>query len=397
MENHPFILDNRAGEGSVILYCVHCGAKIEDTLAKFCTFCGSKIKEELSVTATQSYKEMAAATQEETTKGITVQVKETFLQATEKINEMVGEQGNIDLNLRDVFSSVLKKHTKEEGEALFISGTKATTPHESEISTSWPKPWLFSRVFLAFAIAYVLLYICTYTFQNLNALPGLMMVGSFAAPFALLIFFWETNAPRNISIYEISKMFFVGGTASLFITLILYSFFPVYGLDYMGAIVVGIVEEAGKLVIIAYFVKRLNPRYILNGLLIGAAIGAGFASFESMGYAFNFGLMYGDEAMISVMLNRAWMSIGTHVVWSAIIGAALVYVKGEQTLVSEHFTNLKFLRLFAIAVMLHAIWDMPLYMLHELNLLFIALIIVAWIFIFTLINAGLKQIMRINN
>ena len=157
------------------------------------------------------------------------------------------------------------------------------------------------------------------------------MIGAFTVPFSLLIFFWETNAPRNISMYEIAKMFFLGGAASLVMTLFLYSIFPIYELDYMGAIGVGVVEEVGKLLIIAYFIKQLNPKYILNGLLIGAAIGAGFASFESAGYAFNLGMTYGEEAMIKNIIDRAWTSIGGHVVWSAISGAALVYVKGNQS------------------------------------------------------------------
>lgn len=372
------------------MFCIHCDVRVEDEQAKFCTSCGSKLNKQM-YDLTESE---VAVTQDAQVKGISIQVKETFLQATERINSMVGEQGNIDLNLRDVFSSVFQKHTKQEGEALFITGTRSTTPKDEEISTTWPKPWLFSRVFMVFALTYFLLYICTFTFHNLNALPGLLMIGSFVVPFALLIFFWETNAPRNISIYEISKMFFIGGAASLVITLFLYSFFPVNNLDYSGAIIVGIVEEVGKLVIIAYFIRALQTKYILNGLLIGAAIGAGFASFESAGYAFNYGFMYGDDAMLSVIMNRAWMSIGTHVVWSAIIGAALVYAKGEDSLKSDHFINSKFLKLFAVAVILHAVWDMPFYMLQQLNLMYFGLIIVAWIFIFTLMNAGLKQIVR---
>lgn len=35
------------------------------------------------------------------------------MQATEKINALVGEKGAIDVNLRDVFSAVLKKHVKD--------------------------------------------------------------------------------------------------------------------------------------------------------------------------------------------------------------------------------------------------------------------------------------------
>lgn len=69
------------------------------------------------------------------------------MHATMKVNQMVGEEGNIDVNLRDVFSNVFKKHTKEEGERLFISGTKTTTPNEADISTTCLKPWLFSWCF----------------------------------------------------------------------------------------------------------------------------------------------------------------------------------------------------------------------------------------------------------
>lgn len=165
------------------------------------------------------------------------------------------------------------------------------------------------------------------------------------------------NAPRNISIYEAAKMFFIGGAASLVATMLLYEIFPVYDLTIGSAIVVGVVEEVGKLAIIAYFVSKLNPKFILNGLLIGAAIGEGVASIESAGYAFGFG----ETIIMEVMTLRAWMSIGTHVVWSAIAGAALVYVKGEKPLETNHFFDAKFYRLFIVSITLHAVWDMPLY------------------------------------
>src|SRR5699024_2423756 len=148
-------------------------------------------------------------------KTIQAQVKGTFLQATEKVNQMVGEEGTIDVNIRDVFSDVFKKHTNEEAEHLFITGTKTTTPDQANISTSWPKPWLFSRVFLILAITYGLLFISTDIFDNLNALPGMIIIGSFAVPVSILVLFWEMNAPRNISFYEVIKMLFVGGAASL--------------------------------------------------------------------------------------------------------------------------------------------------------------------------------------
>jgi len=171
---------------------------------------------------------------------------------------------------------------------------------------------------------------------------------------------------------------------------------PVYELNITGATIVSLVEEIGKLVIIGYVIKKLNPKFILNGLLIGTTFGAGFAAFESAGYAYRFGVVFGEGTMISVILLRAWMSMGTHVVWSAIAGAALVYVKGNDPLKSDHFLHADFLKLFAVSIILHAVWDKPLYVLHNFNLLFIILIVIAWIFVFSIINAGFKQIVRIN-
>lgn len=372
-----------------MMFCFNCGEKVEKA-QKFCGICGTYLQE----LETQDPGVVPAS--ERQSSSIQDQVKGTFLQATEKVNQLVGEEGSLDVNLRDVFSDVFKKHTKEEGELLFISGTTTTTPREIDISTSWPKPWLFGRVFLVLAITFVFLYISMDVFENIYALPGLIIIGSFAVPFSLLIFFWEMNAPRNISFYEVAQMFFIGGAASLVATLILYTVFPVYDLDFSGAIIVGIVEEVGKLAIIFYFIKRLNPKFILNGLLIGATIGAGFAAFESAGYAFSFGMMYGENTMMSIIFMRGWMSIGTHTAWSAIAGAALVFVKGNQLLTKDHLFHTSFLRLFSASIIMHAVWDMPLNFLHNFYLIFIILIITAWIFIFSLINAGLKQIARLN-
>lgn len=400
------------------MYCIHCGGLIDDD-AKFCTYCGKPVPVELQqqinkrqLIAQQENKMSgqmspphAAVTEDrapqrnmstsETGMSFSHHIKHSFEHATGKLNPLVGEEGKVRLDFKAIFSNVFKKHTKEEAELIFIAGTTYTTPKESDIPGTWPKPWFFSRIFLTLALTYLFLFIAMDIFQNLYALPGLMVIGSFAVPFSLLIFFWEMNAPRNISFYENAMMFFIGGAASIPATLILYSIFPVYDITISSAIVIGVVEEVGKLAIIIYFINRLNPKYILNGLLIGAAIGAGFAAFESAGYAFA-SEVFGDESMVYVTFLRAWTGIGTHTIWSAIAGAALVFVKGDYDVTTRHIFSWPFLRLFLVSMTLHAVWDMPLYTLQTFYLQYISLIIIGWIFIFVLINAGLKQIVRIN-
>lgn len=73
-----------------------------------------------------------------------------------------------------------------------------------------------------------------------------------------------------------------------------------------------------------------------------------------------------------------------------------MYVKEGNLFNQHHLLNAKFIKLFSVPVILLSIWDMPLYYLQNFNFLYILLISIAWIFIFTLINAGLQQIVRLN-
>ena len=281
-----------------------------------------------------------------------------------------------------------ESYTKEEQEELFICGTKNTTPKESEIMDEWPKPWLYMRVLAVLAITFVCLLFISTVFNNTNGLPGTIFVGAMTIPFALVVFFWETNAPRNISLIEVVKLFFLGGALSLVSTLILYAVIEVRELDYIGAILVGICEEIGKGIIIYQFLKAKQYRYILNGLLIGACIGAGFAVFETAGYAFNYLLAYGTGQMFDVLMLRGILSLGGHVVWSAMVGGGIVIAKTK---------NNALIQFMAIAIVLHAIWDMPIHFGSEFYLVQIILTVIAWIIILTLISSGLKQVKRISN
>ncbi|WP_099221404.1 PrsW family glutamic-type intramembrane protease [Listeria costaricensis] len=318
---------------------------------------------------------------------------------------LTGEKVTNEIHVKDLFSGVFKKHHKEEGDLVFIAGTKWTTPKEADISAAWPRPWVFSRVFIVLAITYFLLLACTYIFGNANTIPGLMVIGSFAVPFSVLIFFFEANVPRNISVFDVVKMFFIGGVAALVATLILYDIIPVGKLNYFNAFLVGIIEETGKMVIVALFIKSLNSKYVLNGLLIGAAVGAGFAAFESLGYAFNYSVdaaflfkntHIAGDTMLQIIFSRGWQSIGGHVVWAAISGAAIVIAKGDAKLGMQHFFTAKFWRLFIIPILLHFVWDCPFNPLPQIAFKQIVLIVIVWIVIIMLISTGLRQVSRIS-
>ncbi|WP_459479164.1 PrsW family intramembrane metalloprotease [Clostridium saccharoperbutylacetonicum] len=296
----------------------------------------------------------------------------------------------IKLKLTDLIVNVFKKHTLEERENTFICGTALTSPKENEICSKWPKPWLYSRVFILFAITFIGLVALLRVFRNVLAYPGIVFIGALIVPFSLLVFFWEVNAPRNINIFDVVKIFFLGGISSLLITMILNRAITLGEVDFYGAILIGVTEELAKFIVVAYFLRGSKRKYILNGLLLGAAVGAGFAVFETAGYVFAYG--FDVHTMMKIIYTRGALAFGGHIVWAAMSGAALVMVKEDNRLKVKYFFNIKFLKYFITAIILHAIWDMPIYIESSIPYIQVALTLVAWIIILILINAGLKQI-----
>lgn len=309
----------------------------------------------------------------------------------ERINTYVGNDKPANLNWKVLFTDVFKKHTLDEAEEIFIAGTKSTTPNTKDITTTWPHPWLYSRVLLACVVAFVLMFCAVFLFQNGTSVPGVMLVGSFAIPVATVVLFMEMNVFRNVSFYEIAKFFLLGGCASILLTLIFDSCFGNIELNMIGAILTGIVEEIAKLLIILFFLRKTPYRSILAGLLIGASVGAGFAAFESAGYALRM-LMYEDGGyMLAVIGLRAFFAPGGHVAWAAITGAALMIAANHGAITTGLIFKPKFTRLFIIPVLLHALWDMP-----WCNYIgCILLLILVWLIVMIFFNMGLNEAEKI--
>lgn len=385
-------------------YCNYCGHANQDS-AMFCGNCGRPLDTTKGQrTNNGSYQQRSTAS----SKGNSW---------VDSLNDYVGNDRPADLNWKVLFTDVFKKHTVEEAEDIFICGTHNTTPSSYEVSKEWPHPWLYSRVFLMFSIAFALLWICSNLFGNPNALPGMIVVGAFTVPLSTMILFLEMNAWKNVSLYKLIQTFLVGGCASLVATLFLFSIVGAHELDFFGAFMTGIVEETGKVVIVYWFLRRLGKLSILSGLLIGASVGAGFAAFESAGYALQpviqffqnsgYYAAYGQQLDASAMMEainqsiflRGFLAPGGHVTWAAISGAALVIAaKAKGKIDTSLFSDGKFLRLFLIPVVLHGTWDSPLSAIGiEFYMVPIALTIIVWIVVLILINMGLSEVSRIKN
>jgi RsiW-degrading membrane proteinase PrsW (M82 family) len=308
-----------------------------------------------------------------------------------RISSAAGIEKVQGFSFSDTFSEVFKKRTDEEVEEYFNVGTRTTTPNLLAVDTSWPKPWVFFKLFTFSVIVYLGFVFALNEFRNPILVPGLISIGSFLIPFSILVLFYEINVVRNVPLYQVIRLLLLGGILSLILSLFLFRATNLS--SWLGATSAGIIEELGKASALLLVINKLKYRWTLNGMLFGAAVGTGFASFESAGYAFIYGLQGGQDLMLEIITRRGLLSIlGGHVLWTALVGAALWRVRGDQRFSGEMLQDARFLRVFALAMVLHMIWNFPMELPFYAK--YVVLGFVAWVVILGFIQDGLAQIRR---
>ena len=328
-----------------------------------------------------------------------------FLQSLgQRVGSVTGVAAAEGLNAREMFSSVLEKHSEEDVEEYFLVGTRTSTPPIGSVKGVWPRPWLFAKIFTLTFATYLLFVFMTEVLGNSNAIPGLMIIGGFGIPFTAVVFYFEMNVPRNVSFYQVFRALIFGGVLSLVFGLFGYTLFR--GL--LVSVQAGIAEEIGKVAALLLFAWNPRFRWTLNGLLLGGAIGAGFAGFETAGYALHAlinALQITPEgtavivpaAVVHITVQRGVLALGGHVAWAALTGAALWKVKGDRPFTLSMLGDIRFLRVLGFVILLHTLWDagidFPIVRLLDATYLpWIGLTIVAWMAIFAFIQDGLKQV-----
>lgn len=310
----------------------------------------------------------------------------------DRISLAAGVEKIEGFSAREMFSEVFKRRSDEEIEEYFAVGTARTTPALTQVDANWPKPWAFARTFLFSAAAYLVLVQGFREFQNPYFLPGIIALGSVAIPFAVLVFFFEMNVPRNISVVLLLKMMVFGGIFSLIVSLF---FFRAAGsLSWLGAMRAGIVEETGKLAVVLFFARKARFPWLLNGLLIGAAVGTGFSVFETAGYVMINGLLSdggGVSGMYAMITGRGPLSVlADHSLWTGLVGAALWRVRGQQPFRFEMLWDFRFLRVLLLAMGLHMVNNAPFD--PPWSLKYWAIGFVGWVALLGFIQEGLKEV-----
>ena len=318
-----------------------------------------------------------------------------------KLNEITHTDPFRFADVLQMFQRVFLTHGTDEVEAQFGVGLPATTPPLGSVHARVARPWFFTRALLFLGLAFVAVLVSYRATGNPVLVPALVFTGSFAAPIAVAIFFFECNLPANVSLYAVLRMFTWGGLLGIVLSLILFRIDEALPTRWLGASVAALIEEPGKLAAVVLLASRRRYPWTLNGLCLGAAVGAGFAAFESAGYALtgflDTLLRTRDVSQANVVLQhslvlRGLLSPFAHVVWTAITAGALWRVVHDGSLRSSSLADWRFASPFIAAVLMHFTWNSGL--LESLPFFGKYLVLggIAWTIAFGLLFAGFREV-----
>ncbi len=198
-------------------------------------------------------------------------------------------------------------------------------------------------------------------FPDAKFLPALLIAGAFLVPLFCVALFFELDTTRSISSYHVTKLIVGGAILSLPVALFIARH---ANSNFLGTLLSGLLLEIAQALIAVALLRATNQyKWILNGLLAGAAVGAGFAGIEGASYlfyAFFDDVQRGDSKLTSyyaILRAQAGLVPLCHVLWTAILTGALWRAKGEGSFRIGLFFRRPFLRMLIVIGALEAMWN----------------------------------------
>ncbi|MEU4288453.1 PrsW family intramembrane metalloprotease [Kribbella sp. NPDC026596] len=192
---------------------------------------------------------------------------------------------------------------------------------------------------------------------NPNLFPTLILLGAMVVPLTFVTFADGRSGRWLIDGPTLGGCLLFGGVVGVAVAGLL-EYKAMRRLGTLPMVGVGLIEEAAKLIVPVILVVFFGTRYrtsIGRGIVIGVAVGTGFAVLETMGYAFVALLQSGGSVgdAEQTLFIRGLLSPAGHAAWTGLACWGLWRFVTEPT--GKHFAF--FVAMYALAVALHTTWD----------------------------------------
>jgi RsiW-degrading membrane proteinase PrsW (M82 family) len=189
---------------------------------------------------------------------------------------------------------------------------------------------------------------------NPNLFPTVVLIGNFLVPIAYVAFFYERRHLSQLTLPSTAYTFFYGGLLGVLASSVLEPIF-IRQVNPVSLVLVGFIEEGVKILGVMIIARQRRHDSEMDGLILGAAAGMGFAALESMGYAFTaFVASQGSlSATVSITLLRGVLAPIGHGTWTAILASVLF----RESRGGRFHINGKVIGAYLVVSLLHSMWD----------------------------------------
>jgi RsiW-degrading membrane proteinase PrsW (M82 family) len=193
---------------------------------------------------------------------------------------------------------------------------------------------------------------------NLIMIPTVILLGSFLVPATAVVWYLDHYQSPELDPWRVLSAFLVGGVIGVLAASILEAWLLSDGLlIYLG---VGFLEELAKFLALLLVARGIARHTVRDGVVLGAAVGFGFAALESSGYAFG-ALLVRDGYTVRLSLGslvftellRGILAPIGHGLWTGILGGVLFGAARHGHL---RFTPSVIAAYIGVSL-LHGLWD----------------------------------------
>lgn len=245
------------------------------------------------------------------------------------------------IGLKDLFSQAFRRHAR--GAAFQALTRQPVSP--AEALERWQKPWLFVRLL---GILFLLTVLNVVAWDYRVAMTGTAYVYAYfwaccVIPFTLMFFLWELDMFTGFSVFEAFGLALAGGVSCLVVSLPIQNALAAAG----SGMVLRTFADHVILLLMAVALMSFGRKrmYGLSGMVMGAAIGAGFTVLQ----------LFRDAVLQSSSASYAFAPgvesfFGNYSLWlAASLGALCLHTKGER-LKPLDLLDVRFLGLFILGI-----------------------------------------------
>ncbi len=245
------------------------------------------------------------------------------------------------VGLKDLFSQAFRRHAR--GAAFQALTRQPVSP--AEALERWQKPWLFVRLL---GILFLLTALNVVAWDYRVAMTGTAYVYAYfwaccVIPFTLMFFLWELDMFTGFSVFEAFGLALAGGVSCLVVSLPIQNALAAAG---CGMVLRTFADHVILLLMAVALMSFGRKRmYGLSGMVMGAAIGAGFTVLQ----------LFRDAVLQSSSASYAFAPgvksfFGNYSLWlAASLGALCLRTKGER-LKPLDLLDARFLGLFILGM-----------------------------------------------